>query len=216
MRQHTHFLCTCARSAQTRTMFTVMQNHKSSQMLPQGQFSRRHRGGSRVFTEVQAFVLVNKGILLPPLLLSRLNPIMCHHSSPTRLFPSYRQRWLPISLNCLLCKVTAEERRWERPVLAFSCSSLTGSSPKERIHLRTTLNTFGKLPSCVDLEWNFRNQCGGLLYEKEKSLKNVTGGLLILREERLNLEKNGPWGHLRLNSYSGISTWMWNALKRKC
>lgn len=108
---HKHFLCTFACIKHTQTMFTVMQNHKSSHLLPQGQLSCRHTGGSRVFTEVQAFVSVNKGNLLPPLLPSRLNPIMCHHSSPTCLFPSHRQRWLPISLNCLLCKVTAEEHQ---------------------------------------------------------------------------------------------------------
>lgn len=99
----------------------------------------------RVFTEVQAFVSVNKGNLLPPLPLSRLNPVTCHHSSPMRLFPSYQQRWLPISLNCLLCKVAAEEYRWERPVLSFSCGSLTVSSPKEWLYLRTILNTFGEI-----------------------------------------------------------------------
>lgn len=108
---HKHFLCTFACRTHAQTMFTVMQNHKSSQLLPQGQFSSRHKGGSRVFTEVQAFMSVNKGNLLPLLLLSRLNPIMCHHSSPTCLFPSHRQRCLPISLNCLLCKVTVEEHQ---------------------------------------------------------------------------------------------------------
>lgn len=120
---------------------------------------------------MQAFVSVNKGNLLPPLLLSRLNPITCHRSSPMRLFPSYQQRWLPISLNCLLCKVAAEEYRWERPVLSFSCGSLTVSSPKEGLYLRTILNTFGKLHCRVDLEWNFCNRCWSLQCEEEKSPK---------------------------------------------
>lgn len=75
----------------------------------------------------QDFVWTNKGNLLPPLLLPPLNPIMCHHVSPTRLFLSYRQDQLPIPLNCLLCKVTAEERRWERAVLVFSWSSVSAT-----------------------------------------------------------------------------------------
>lgn len=80
----------------------------------------------------EAFVWMNKGNLLPPLLHSPLIPIMCHHASPTCLFPSYRPRRLPILLNCLLCEVMAEEHRWERAVLAaFSCSSLAATLPKE-------------------------------------------------------------------------------------
>lgn len=107
-------------------MFTVEQNHKSSQLLPVGQVSdTQARAG--FFTEEQDFVWTNKRNLLPPLLLPPLNPIVCHHVSPTRLFLSYRQRQLPIPLNCLLCKVTAEEWRWERAVLAFSWSSVSAT-----------------------------------------------------------------------------------------
>lgn len=122
-------LRTCACSTHTRTIFTVMQKHKSTQLLPQSQLSRSHKGKSRVFLRSRFLCHWTKGISF---LLSPLNPIMCHHLSPTRLFPSYRQRRLPISLNCLLCKVTAVEHRWERAVLAFSCSSLTATSPKHR------------------------------------------------------------------------------------
>lgn len=130
MGPHTNTLLrTCACSTHTQTIFTVMQKHKSTQLLPKSQLSRSHTGESRVFLRRRFLCHWTKGISF---LLSPLNPIMCHHSSPTRLFPSYRQRRLPISLNCLLCKVTAVERRWERAVLAFSCSSLTATSPKHR------------------------------------------------------------------------------------
>ncbi|CAB1419089.1 unnamed protein product [Pleuronectes platessa] len=84
---------------------------KRSQLLPQGQFSHRADGERRTAHRGAGFY-VNEQRESPfsssPL---SLNPIMCHHASPTRLFPSYQQRRLPILLNCLLCKVTAEERR---------------------------------------------------------------------------------------------------------
>lgn len=95
------------------------------------------------------------------LLLSPLNPMVCYHPSPTCLFPSYRPRRLPVSPKCLLYKVTAEDQRWERAVLSFPCSSLTVSSPGERLHLRTILKIFRKLHSRFDLEWNFSHEFTG-------------------------------------------------------
>lgn len=81
---------------------------KAHNCCPRASFLIQTRGG--FFTEEQAFVWMNKGNILPPQLLSPLNPIMCPHASPTRLFPSYRRRRLPILLNCLLCEVMAEEQ----------------------------------------------------------------------------------------------------------
>lgn len=89
-----------------------------------------------------AFVWIHKGNLLSPPLLCLLNHIMCHHASPTRLFPSYQQCRLPVQLNCLLCRVTAEERWWAWAVLASSCCSLSATLLRKRIHLWTVSSVF--------------------------------------------------------------------------
>lgn len=145
--------CTCINTLLAHGNCSAQTQHSLSHEIvkaynccPRASFHTDARARAGFFTEEQAFVWMNKGNLLPPLLLSPLNPIMCHHPSPTRLFPSYRQRQLPIPLNCLLCKVTAEERLLICPRL--SCSSLSASLPRE-----------SRPENCIAYLWEITQLC---------------------------------------------------------
>lgn len=125
---------------------------KAHNCCPRATFHTQTRGG--FFTEEQAFVWMNKGNLLPPQLLSPLNPIMCPHASPTLLFPSYRRCRLPILLNCLLCEVMAEEQ-----LMRVSCPLLF---LQLALYYLTKggctwdpYGTSGKLYLSVNQKWNF-------------------------------------------------------------
>lgn len=115
-------------------MFTVMPDDKSSQLLPRGQFSLRHTDERRSFHRGKKRLLCEwtKGISFLLRSLLPLNPIMCRHASPTRLFPSYRQHWLPILFNCLLCKSEGSGAPMRASCPSPSpAATLTDTFPKE-------------------------------------------------------------------------------------
>lgn len=123
---------------------------KALQLLPLGQFL--HWQGHDFSQKNGLLFEWTKGISS---LLSLSLWILSYGASllPTRLFLSYQQHWLPIPLNCLLCKLTADERamRGSCPRL-FLQISLSVTFPGGRISSKNCSSPLREINSIAGLE----------------------------------------------------------------
>lgn len=166
MLEHTRtytFYARRAQGAHTRTAFTLMQNHQSSQPLPWGQFYYRHTGCKRIsfFRRGARFCvkreqrespsssapLSSKSYRVPPFRL----PHACFQVTGSVACHSH------LIASCV--KVTAHERDLSSPLPAAPRQTRDSTWGAH-------WNTFGKSHSCAGLKWNFTNQFRSWLCKK--------------------------------------------------